>query len=121
VVLFLLVDPFVPKDSFLGFSFKAGYWAFCGAWIGIIFQEGFSSLRALEFGEVADAKRFNEQIKLTATLLNSFAIGFLGVAVFQKISGAQSLFRYDSILWVLAAIYFHYLGLKILDLWKPEK
>lgn len=121
VAIFLLVDPFIPRATFLGFSVFAGYWAFCGAFVGVVIQEKFEEMKSIEFEIQKDAKRFNEQIKLSASLLNSVAIGFFGLAVFQKFSNSAFSFRYDSILWIGLALYFHYLGLKVLELWKAEK
>ncbi|WP_291823623.1 hypothetical protein [Bosea sp. (in: a-proteobacteria)] len=121
VSFFGIIEIYVPDIVFLGGNLKAGWWGLCGALAGQWITISYGSAKKIQLAGEGEIKKFNEQIKLSASFLNAFAIGVVAYAIFQKLNSAEGIFNWGTLIAVWIGVYFHYLAIKMLDLWRPEK
>lgn len=121
ISFFGLVEPYLRTTAIWVGHAQASWWGLCGVLVGQWIKISYASAQKVEIAGEREAKKFNEQLKLSARFLNAFAIGVIAYAVFQRLNSPEGIFNWGTLIAIWIGLYFHYIAIKILDLWRPEK
>jgi hypothetical protein len=82
ISFFVLLEPYIPEAPVWGMKPRDLWWGICGAAAGQIVSWLYKFARLIEVDGGSDAKKFNEQLKMSSAFVNAIAIGVIVYAVF---------------------------------------
>ncbi len=121
VSIFALLEPYIPEISIWGGRLKDFWWGLCGALAGHLVHLLYDKTREVKLEDYSEAKKFNEQLKMSSAYINAIAVAVFIFAILQKLNSGGNIFHWGTLIAIWVSLYFHYNAIRVLDLWKPEK
>jgi hypothetical protein len=98
ISIFVGLEPFLSTIPLWNANLRPVWWGLCGVLTGQWIKNSYALADELNIVGEREVKKFNEQLKLSASFLNAFAIGIIAYAIFQRLNSSEGIFNWTTLI-----------------------